>query len=204
MSTRVQKIILSAIIAGCVSMAANAGTGWNNGYFWSLYYSGGSASIGFGSGGNYNISWNNCNDVVGGKGWNPGGSRTVGYNCGALSGTYKFFGVYGWTTSPLIEYYVAEKGSIPGTSVGSFSSDGHTYNVRKHQQVNQPSIQGTKTFWQYISVWGGSGSGNHSITMGNHFNYWKSHIGSMGSYNYMILALENWGGGSGYVNATVW
>jgi endo-1,4-beta-xylanase len=186
-----------------------AGTGSDHGYFWSLYTEGGSASISFpGAGsyaGNFAISWNNCNDVVGGKGWSSSGARTVGYNCGSISGTYKFFGVYGWTTNPLIEYYIAEKGSAAGgTSCGSVSSDGHTYSVYKQQRVNAPSIQGTKTFWQYKSSWGGSGSGNHSVNVGNHWNYWKAHCGSMGSGNYMILAVENWGGGSGYVNATVW
>ncbi len=59
-------------------------------------------------------SYNNVTDVVGGKGWNPGSARTIGYNVGALSGSYNFVGIYGWTTSPLIEYYVAEKGSMTG------------------------------------------------------------------------------------------
>ncbi|MGA2179887.1 MAG: glycoside hydrolase family 11 protein [Verrucomicrobiota bacterium] len=205
MKTRVQKIILSAIIAGCVSMAAKAdGTGSNNGYFWSLYHSGGSASISFGSGGNYKMTWSGVNDVTGGKGWNPGGSRTVGYNVGVRGGNV--MGVYGWTTGPLIEYYIVEfGGNSSGTYVGSLSSDGHSYSVYKHQQVNQPSIQGTATFWQYLSEWGGSSTGsNHSVTTGNHFNYWKAHCGSMGSFNYMILLTEAWGGSSGSSNATVW
>jgi endo-1,4-beta-xylanase len=185
---------------------ASGGSGNNNGYYWTLYYSGGSASIGFGSGGNYNGSWNGCNDVIIGKGWNPGGSRNIGYNVGALSGTYKFWGIYGWTTSPLIEYYVAEKGSMTGgTYVNSVSSDGHSYSFYKQQRVNQPSIVGTATFWQYKDSWGGSGSGNHTVTMGNHINNWRNRGGQgFGSYNLQVGAMENWSGGSGYVNATVW
>ena len=38
----------------------------------------------------------------------------------------------------------------------------------------------------------------------NHFNYWKSHIGSMGTFQEMKLNVEAWGGRSGMVNATVW
>lgn len=187
-----------------------ASTGSDHGYFWQCYTEGGSASISFpGAGtyaGNFAVSWNNCNDVVAGKGWNPSGPRTVGYNCGALSGTYKFFGIYGWTTNPLIEYYIAEKGSASGgTNLGTFSSDGRTYTLYKMQRVNAPSIQGTKTFWQYKSSWGGASTGkNYSVNVGNHWNKWKSTMGSMGSGNLLILAVENWGGGSGYVNATVW
>ncbi|OQP56879.1 glycoside hydrolase [Niastella vici] len=178
-----------------------------NGWFWSLYREGGSASITHGSGGNFAISYSNVNDVVGGKGWNPGSARTVGYNVGALSGSYNFVGVYGWTTSPLIEYYVAEMGSVTGgTYINSISSDGHSYSFYKQQRVNAPSIIGTATFWQYKDTWGGSSTGsNRSINMANHINNWRSRGGQgFGSYNYQILALEAWGGKSGYINATVW
>lgn len=177
------------------------------GWFWSLYREGGSASITHGSAGNFAISYSNVNDVVGGKGWNPGSARTVNYNVGALSGSYNFVGVYGWTTSPLIEYYVAEMGSVTGgTYINSVSSDGHSYSFYKQQRVNAPSIIGTATFWQYKDTWGGSSTGsNRSINMANHINNWRSRGGQgFGSYNYQILALEAWGGKSGYINATVW
>ena len=206
-----QKIVLSALMAGCVTVAANAGTGTDHGYFWSLYVSGGSASITFPEAGtyagNYAITWNNCNDVIGGKGWSTGSAQTIGYNCGSLTGTYKNFGIYGWTTSPLIEYYICEKGSVAsGSAIDTVSSDGHTYTFYKHEQVNQPSIQGTATFWQYLDQWGGASTGqNYSVTVGNHVNNWKSKGGEgFGSYNYQILATENYSGGSGSVNATVW
>jgi endo-1,4-beta-xylanase len=205
------KIILSAVVAGCVAMVAKAGTGTDHGYFWSLYYSGGSASISFPNAGtyagNYAISWSGCNDVIGGKGWSTGSAQTIGYNCGSLSGTYKNFSIYGWTTSPLIEYYICEKGSVAsGSAIDTVSSDGRTYTFYKHQQVNQPSIQGTATFWQYLDQWGGASIGsNYSVTVGNHVNNWKSRGGQgFGSYNYQILATENYSGGSGSVNATVW
>ncbi len=203
--------LLVAVIPG-LQTTAGAATGNDHGFFWQNYVSGGSASISFPQAGtypgNFAVTWNNVGDVVAGKGWNPGSStRTVGYNVGSLNGSYNFFGVYGWTTSPLIEYYVCEFGSVTfgATSVGSLSSDGHTYGVYKHQQVNQPSIQGTATFWQYLSQWGGSSKGsNHAITIANHFNYWKAHIGSMGANNLQILAVEAYGNKSGNCNATVW
>jgi endo-1,4-beta-xylanase len=180
-------------------------TGNNNGFFYSLWHSTGSVSMTLGSAGNYALSWSSIGDVTAGKGWNPGSAITVGYNAGVLNGQ-KVFGVYGWTTGPLIEYYVVESGNQSGTGFGSLSSDGHTYNCAKHQQVNQPSIQGTQTFWQYFSNWGGTSTGsNHTVTMPNHINFWKAHGGQgFGSFNYMILLTEAWGGGSGNSNATVW
>jgi len=208
MNTKLQKIILSALIAGGISMAANASTGTHNGYWWQCYYVGGSASITFsGSGGNYAASWNNVSDSVIGEGWNPGSARTVGYNLGYISGSYNNFSVYGWTTSPLIEYYVCEKGSVAsGSAIDTVSSDGHTYTFYKHQQVNQPSIQGTATFWQYLDQWGGASTGaNHSVTLANHVNNWKSHGGQgFGTYNYLIVEAEAYGGKTGSCNCTVW
>ena len=156
-------------------------------------------------GGNYSISWSNVNDVVGGKGWNPGGSKSVGYNVGAANG-YNNISIYGWTTNPLVEYYICEFGSVVnGTYKGSVSSDGHTYNTYEHQQVNQPSIIGTATFEQYLDNWGGSSIGsNHYVTTGNHFTAWSNKGMPLGNFNYMILGTESYGGRSGYVNATVW
>ena len=180
-------------------------TGTNNGFFYSLWHSTGNVSMTLGSSGNYALTWSSIGDVTAGKGWNPGSARNVGYNAGVLNNP-QVFGVYGWTTSPLIEYYVVEKGNQAGTGFGSFSSDGHTYNCAKHQQQSQPSIQGTQTFWQYFSNWGGTTTGsNRTVTMANHVNFWRNNGGQgFGAYNYMILLTEAWGGGSGSSNATVW
>jgi len=214
-STRVFRGILAALVmAGCATMAANAqvhnnGTGTDHGYYYSLYSSGGSATMTFpGAGtypGNYAITWSGVNDVVGGKGWQTGSAQSIGYNVGSASG-YNNISIYGWTTSPLVEYYICEFGSVvSGTNKGSVSSDGHNYTTYEHQQVNQPSIQGTATFEQYLDQWGGSSIGsNHTVTTGNHFTHWKNIGMPMGNFNYQILGTEAYGGRSGSVNATVW
>jgi len=205
-----KKLILSALMAGCVTMAANASTGNDHGFFWQLYVAGGSASISFPQAGtypgNFAVSWSGVSDVVAGKGWQGGGVRNVNYNCGALSGSFNSFGAYGWTTSPLVEFYVTEMGStVAGSFVGSVSSDGHSYSVYHHQQINQPSIIGNATFWQNLDQWGGAGKGsNHTITLSNHVNFWNSHGMNLGSFNELILAVEAYGGKTGNCNATVW
>lgn len=56
---------------------------------------------------------------------------------------------------------------------GTFTSDGATCTIWEHQQVNQPSIQGTSTFDQYISVHSG-GTASGTVSINNHFNAWKS------------------------------
>ena len=204
----------SLLAAGLVvaSVSAYATTGTDHGFFWQNYVSSGSSTISFPSAGtyagNFAVSYSNVGDVVAGKGWNPGSaSRTINYNIGSLSGSYNFVGVYGWTTSPLVEYYVCELGSVTynATYCGSLTSDGHSYSVYKHQQVSQPSIIGTATFWQYLSQWGGSSTGStHAVTIANHIAAWKSKIGSFGSPNLQIFAIEAYSNKSGYINATVW
>ncbi len=216
LTSRLSRLLLGALaVATCAAVSAQAqtvynnGTGYNQGYYYSLYTSGGSSNMSFSSqyAGNYALSFSNVNDVVGGKGWNPGGYMTVGYNVGYASG-YNTISVYGWTTNPLVEYYITEMGQLytgNATYKGSVYSDGHNYSTYEHQQVNQPSIIGTATFEQYLDQWGGANTGsNHSVTTGNHFNHWNSLGMKMGSFNYMILGTEAYGGRSGYVNATVW
>jgi len=204
-----QGLILAGLVVA-LPLSSNASTGTDHGYWWQNYVSGGSSNLTFPSAGqypgNFQDQYSNVGDVVAGKGWNPGTTRTVNYNAGVISGSYNNFSVYGWTTNPLIEYYVCEKGSVAtGGSYGTVSSDGHSYQVYKHQQVSQPSIQGTATFWQYLSNWGGTSTGsNHAVTLGNHINFWRAHLGSFGSFNLQILAIEAWGGRSGTTNATVW
>jgi endo-1,4-beta-xylanase len=187
-------------------------TGTDHGYFWQCYVSGGSGSISFPQAetnpGNFAATWSNVGDIIAGKGWNPGSStRVINYNYSTLTSGFNFFGVYGWTTNPLVEYYICERGSINynATYVGQIVSDGHAYGLYKRKMVSQLSIIGTATYWQYMSQWGNSSiASNHTVTIANHFNAWKSKMGSMGTNNFQILAVEAIGNKSGYCEANVW
>ncbi|MGH9560960.1 MAG: glycoside hydrolase family 11 protein, partial [Terracidiphilus sp.] len=138
-SSRVQLIFAAAAAIAMVGVTTVAsaqtvngnGTGTNTGFYYSLYSSGGSATMTLGSAGNYAITWSGVSDVVGGKGWNPGSAQTIGYNVGSASG-YNNISIYGWLTNPLVEYYICELGSLytgNATFKGSISSDGHNYNT---------------------------------------------------------------------------
>jgi endo-1,4-beta-xylanase len=184
-------------------------TGTTNGFYNQMWSAGqGSACITVGSGGNsYSTTWSGIGDFVAGVGWNPGSNQTVSFN-GSLSasGGTSLVSLYGWSTGPLVEYYVMEDyvGSPPtaGTFMGQVTSDGGTYNIYEHQQVNQPSIQGTATFEQYLAI-RTSPVGSGTITTQNFFNAWASHGMNLGALNYQILATEAFGGGSGSSNFTV-
>lgn len=183
----------------------NNATGTHNGFYYTFWKDSGDASMGLQAGGRYTSQWSNgTNNWVGGKGWNSGGPKVVNY-----SGSYNvdnsqnsYLALYGWTRSPLIEYYVIESyGSYNpascsgGTDYGSFQSDGATYNVRRCQRVQQPSIDGTQTFYQYFSVRSpkkGFGQISGTITTANHFNFWASKGLNLGNHDYMVLATEGY------------
>lgn len=123
-------------------------------------------------------------------------SRTINY-----SGTFSpsgngYLSVYGWTTGPLVEYYVVESygtynpGSA-GSLKGTVTTDGATYDIYVATRTNAPSIQGTATFQQIFSVRRSKRSSG-TVTMANHINKWKSLGLPFGSYNYQIVATEGY------------
>ncbi|WP_045825375.1 glycoside hydrolase family 11 protein [Teredinibacter turnerae] len=180
-------------------------TGTHGGHYYSFWKDSGDASFTLHNGGRYASEWNtSTNNWVGGKGWNPGGAKVVNYEgyYGVSNSQNSYLALYGWTKNPLIEYYIIESyGSYNpsscsgGTNYGSFQSDGATYNVRRCQRVQQPSIEGTATFYQYFSVRSpkkGFGQISGTINVGNHFNYWASQGLNLGSHDYMVLATEGY------------
>lgn len=191
-------------------------SGTNNGYFWSLWKDDQSGYVTYtnGSGGNYSVSWNYTGNFTCGKGWSTGSrTRRVGYNCGAFTNNGGgVFGYYGWTRSPLIEYYVNEKwGRNRPTSTdrrGSVNSDGGTYDIYTAMRYNAPSIDGTQTFRQVFSTRTSQAptGQNRVITFANHANAWANVGLGLGSdiSPAAILLTEAYGGSNGYVNATVW
>ncbi|WP_435784410.1 glycoside hydrolase family 11 protein [Cellvibrio sp.] len=196
---------LCATAVSAQTLTSNS-TGTNNGFYYTFWKDSGNASMTLQSGGRYTSQWNSgTNNWVGGKGWNPGtSSRVVSYsgNYGVTASQNSYLAFYGWTRSPLIEYYIIESyGSYNpascsgGTDYGSFQSDGATYNVRRCQRVNQPSIDGNQTFYQYFSVRNpkkGFGNISGTITFANHVNFWASKGLNLGSHNYQVLATEGY------------
>jgi endo-1,4-beta-xylanase len=181
-------------------------TNYHNGFFYSYWKDNGNVTMTLGPAGNYSVQWSNMNNMVVGKGWKPGSAHTVNY-----SGTFSpngngYLSLYGWTTNPLIEYYIVEdfgsyNPSSGTTRLGSVTTDGSTYDIYRTQRVNQPSIIGNATFYQYWSVRQQHRSSG-TITVANHFNAWKQLGLTLGSFDYQIMATEGYQS-SGSSNITV-
>jgi endo-1,4-beta-xylanase len=202
---------IAAVLPGTARAATQVcsnQTGTVGGSFFTMFVSGGSACITLNSGTNYSTTWSGIGDFVGGIGFNPGSTtRTVSFSGSmSASGGTALMSLYGWSTNPLVEYYVIQDdlGGSPalGTMVGTVTSDGATYNLYEHQQVNQPSIQGTATFEQYLAI-RQSNTTSGTITFQNFVNAWASHGMNLGTMNYQVLATESFGGGSGSSSVTL-
>ncbi|KAL6786510.1 glycoside hydrolase family 11 protein [Trichoderma afarasin] len=160
------------------------------------YQTGGTVNYSPSSSG-FSVNWNTQDDFVVGVGWSTGSSSPINFSgsFGVNSGT-GMLSVYGWSTNPLVEYYIMEDNQAypaQGTVKGTVTSDGATYTIYENTRVNEPSIQGTATFNQYISV-RNSPRTSGTVTVQNHFNAWASHGMNLGAMNYQVVAVEGWGG----------
>ena len=168
---------------------------------------------------NINVTWktspNNSgfNNLQGG-GWRTGTSnRVINYNIGSYSFTSGSNGCaymcgYGWSRSPLTEYYVVERwnnfSNNNGTNLGTFQSDGGSYTAYR-ESTSGPNITGSGQFQKLKSVRSSqvSTGSTQRITMQNHFNFWSSKGYSLSNHDYQVFIAEGYNS-AGSANFSVW
>jgi hypothetical protein len=163
-------------------------------YWYTHWTNGGSANFNCNGSNGFSVSFSNANFVTG-IGWSSGASRSISWS-GSCSGCSWGPGVYGWSRSPLIEYYIGKSG---GSSAGSYSCNGRSYTLQIDRRYGQPSIDGTSDFDQYNC----SGSRSSPVDMGCHFNAWRNMGKGGGSQDYQVVMVEGWSNNSGSGNVTL-
>jgi endo-1,4-beta-xylanase len=189
-------------------VCANA-TGTDAGGFYTFWHDSGDACMTLEPSGRYAVTWDlgAHGNLVAGRGWETGSAeRTIRYRARAFDpGTNGYLGLYGWSTDPLVEYYVVDSWGAfepPGDGallLGTLDSDGGTYRLYRTRRVEQPSIVGTATFDQYWSVRASKvpPGGRNTITFRNHVEAWRRAGMVLGTLNYQVLATEGFGSRGG-------
>lgn len=174
---------LSSSMAATV-LTENA-TGTEDGYDYELWKDSGTTQMTLTGNGTFTCSWSNINNALFRTGKKYGCTQTykemdpiyVEYEVDYNPSGNSYLCLYGWTRSPLIEYYIVESwGSWrpPGaTSMATITVDGGVYDVYKTERVNQPSIDGNTTFYQYWSVRQEKRTSG-TISVSDHFAAWES------------------------------
>jgi endo-1,4-beta-xylanase len=183
-------------------------TGKSDGYDWEFWnqnkQGNASMTLGKGGGGTFKCSWSGILNVLFRSGRKFGSTQThqqigdisIKYNAPVYkitSGDVSYLSVYGWTKSPLVEFYIVEShGNYkpPGTpKKGEFTVDGSVYEIYQDTRTNQPSIEGTKTFEQYFSIRKDMRKSG-TISVSKHFEKWEELGMTMGKMYEVALKVE--------------
>ncbi len=163
--------------------------GEQDGYSFELWKDTGETSLTLTGGGCFGCRWSGINNALFRKGRRLGCTKTF-REYGRISVFYgadyrpegnSYFCIYGWSREPLIEYYIVESwGSWrppeADGALGTFESDGKLYDVYRTTRVQQPSIEGRKTFVQYWSVRRekpADGRIEGTVSISRHFEQWE-------------------------------
>jgi hypothetical protein len=164
----------------------------------------------------FSASWNNGGDFLAHVGLDFNGSRSIASygtiaaqfaesKTGTASG-FSFIGVYGWTHSPCVEWYIDEDSfgglSNSGTAV---TIDGATYHVTTNMTTGSGGNAceaGHAGPW--VQMWSQRQTARQcgTVTVSDHFAAWKNQGWTLGNLYYVHITVEV-GGGTGSIQFPV-
>ena len=207
------------LTGGTQACNVNANGGVDAGQSWFMWYDGSNGCMTpfEGYGGAFRANWNNSGDFLARMGLFFDQTRTheqigelyaeLAFTRTGSAGGFSYLGVYGWSTNPLVEYYIVEDSfnNAPATPFntqqrGTFTVDGSQYRIFTGQRNNVPSIVGTANFVQVFSV-RQSPRNCGRVSVSQHFRQWESLGIDLGNL-YEARVLVEAGGGTGSATFT--
>jgi len=213
-STLAQSFCSSASHSGTsVKVTSNkVGTIGNVGY--ELWADSGNNSATFYSDGSFSCTFQNAKDYLCRSGLSFDSTKThsqIGHlyadfklvKQGISNVDYSYVGIYGWTRSPLVEFYIVDNWLSqyrPGDWVGNkkhgdFTIDGAQYTVYENTRTG-PSIDGNTQFKQYFSI-RKTARDCGTIDITAHFQQWEKLGMTMGKMHEAKVLGEAGSNGSG-------
>jgi endo-1,4-beta-xylanase len=201
--------------------ASNNASGTAAGLSWTIWSNGNGGSITTYTVPAFSANWNNSGDFLAriGLQWNASKtydeygtlSAQFNYKKTGTGGGYSYIGIYGWSVSPCVEFYIVEDSYNnmpvnPGNTTNNKVSDeidGSKYNLltRSTTGTGGSKCSGVNSWNQYYSVrQKGRQCGTISIT--KHFDAWKANSMPLGKMDQAQILVEV-GGGSGSVDFSV-
>ena len=177
--------------------------GTHGGYDFEFWVDSGNGTMTLTDGGTFSCQWSNINNILFRKGkkfdqtktYQQLGNISIRYGVEFYPNGNSYLCVYGWTTDPLVEYYIIESWGDwrpPGAqSKGRINVDGGTYDVYETTRVQQPSIIGTATFQQYWSVRTEKKTSG-VVSVSEHFAAWERMGMKMGKMYEVALTIEGY------------
>jgi hypothetical protein len=199
-----------------VHNSANA-SGTAAGFSWSIWTNGSAGSITTYSTPAFSAAWSNSGDFLARYGLQWNGTKTydqlgtiTAQFSEAKSGTggpYSYIGIYGWSQSPCIEYYIVDDSYSalpvnPGstTNKGTVTIDGGTYTLYTRPTTGTGGSRcGSVSSWtQFYSV---RQTARHcgQISITDHFNAWANAGMTLGNMLEASILVET-GGGTGSID----
>ena len=145
-------------------------TGIHGGYNYEYWKDKGNGTMELKDGGTFSCEWDEVNNILFMKGLRFDKTKThqeigdisITYDCNFMPDGNSYLGVYGWTTNPLVEYYIIESWGTwkpPGSSktMGTLTIDGGVYDIFEFTRTRSggfafAAIMGRVNYKQYYSV----------------------------------------------------
>lgn len=178
------------------NLTVTSGSGTHCCYTYENWVNTGSATMTLKTDG-FSVNWTGKTQFVGRKGIRPGsGSIVTTYTANFSPNGNSYLCLYGWTTEPLVEYYVVDGWGDwrppGGTAIGTVDSDGGKYDIYKMTRTNEDSIIGKTTFPQYWSVRQQKKTTGGTITLANHITAWAGKSMPMGTFYEVSMTVEGY------------